>query len=552
MIIDKIIEEIFMPANIAQAVEHLQKKNNSCGDDGVRLHEIEEYWKNNGDTIIEQINKCSYHPRLIHEKIIVTPNGKHRKIAMLSSIDRLIQRIILQAICEEVETEFSDCSFAYQNNKGIDKAIECATDYKKLGMTIVVEIDIQDFFDNINHTILLAILDKSINDKRLFALIKGYIKCNIESDYKLTVKERGILQGGTLSPMLSNIYLNEFDKWLEKQKYNFVRFSDNINIYVDNFEYGYRILENVRYKLLDYDLKCNEKSGVYSAFDRKYLGYVFESENGVILTKRFKNEKKFVYSKWHKDALERVGKDYHIVNDGILTRKDFSVLFEKDDGKINIPVEVADSINIYSNVELTSGFLEMLSHNRFNLNVFDKYGDYVGSFYAKNQRNQMRGLLKQSQIYNDEKLRMEYAKKMDIASIHNIRCNLRYYYKQSGNEMLLEATKSMSAFIKEMNETTSIEELLLIEARARQKYYGCFNVMINKDQFHFAKRTKRPPKDEINALISFGNVYLYSRIAQMIRKSSLDIRISFVHTALKRYENLNLDIAVIFKPIIVD
>lgn len=103
-----------------------------------------------------------------------------------------------------------------------------------------------------------------------------------------------------------------------------------------------------------------------------------------------------------------------------------------------------------------------------------------------------------------------------------------------------------------MNQADSIENILLTEARCRQKYYRCFNEMIMNEEFCFTVRSRRPPKDEINAMISFGNVYLYQKVAQIIRRTSVDIRISFVHSAMQRYENLNLDIADIFKPIIVD
>lgn len=184
--------------------------------------------------------------------------------------------------------------------------------------------------------------------------------------------------------------------------------------------------------------------------------------------------------------------------------------------------------------------------------MYNRYGIYLGSFYTDSQRNRMKCLVQQAVIYQNPKRRLEYAKRIDAASLHNIRCNLKYYQKQHASVILEENIKQISADICEIKRSNSVEQVLLVEARARQKYYKCFNEMIKGKEFVFIKRTKRPPQDEINALISFGNTWLYRKIAQIIYRTSVDIRISLVHSAMKRNENLNLDVADIFKPIIVD
>lgn len=217
-----------------------------------------------------------------------------------------------------------------------------------------------------------------------------------------------------------------------------------------------------------------------------------------------------------------------------------------------ISAETSDAINIYSNVEIDLNFLEMLYDRQLNLNIFNQYGKYIGSFYSANQKNRMRCLIEQVDVYRDLRKRLNYAKKIDMAAIHNLRCNLRYHMKHNPSDALQDAITELSNGICKINRADCIEDILMAEARCRQKYYSCFNKMITNDAFCFTVRSRRPPKDEINAMISFGNVYLYQKIAQIIRRTSLDIRVSFVHSAMQRYENLNLDIADIFKPIIVD
>lgn len=547
------IDEILEEKNINIAIEHLKAKKNTCGDDGIWLHDLEKYWQFNKDALINEIKQKNYIPQIVHEKIIITANGKHRKIVLVSSVDRMLLRAIMQALQNPVELGFSKHSFAYQRNKGVTEAVRTAAEYIEIGYEYVVEIDLKDFFERINHSILLGILRNTIVDNELYILLERYIVCRVESDYQLLQKNTGILQGSSLSPLLSNLYLSEFDKWMENQEYIFTRFADNINVYVENLQKGYFILEQTKQKLLEYSLEVNkEKTGVFSVFSRRYLGYVFEKAGSSVVVKKYKPRKMHVFTKWHKAAIEKIEHDYYIVNDGILTKKDFTVLFENEEKKIYIPVETTDSINIYSDIEINANFLQMLNHRSLNLNVYDRFGVYVGSFYANNQKNRMKCLMKQVEIYQDDKKRLLYARKMEIASIHNLRCNLKYYNKQHPTEFLKESIKKLTEGIQLMNEAGNIDVLLLIEARCRQKYYACFNEMIHDEDFHFVQRTKRPPKDEINAMISFGNVFMYQKIAQMIHKSCMDIRISFVHSAMKRYENLNLDLADIFKPIIVD
>ena len=154
-------------------------------------------------------------------------------------------------------------------------------------------------------------------------------------------------------------------------------------------------------------------------------------------------------------------------------------------------------------------------------------------------------------VIDDEKRKIR-AKKFEIASLNNMRSNLKYYERHHSSENLKNGISSFSEYITALNEATNVTTLLTIEARARQLYYSLFHEIICDPAFEFTKRTRRPPKDPLSALISFGNVFLYNRVATEIQKTSLDIRIRFVHAANRRNQSLNLDIAYLFKPLIVD
>ena len=141
---------------------------------------------------------------------------------------------------------------------------------------------------------------------------------------------------------------------------------------------------------------------------------------------------------------------------------------------------------------------------------------------------------------------------MEIGAVHNIRSNLKYYQKRIQSENLDKAVITFGKIIAELNRSKDTEGLMLLEARARQLYYSMFNEIMHEEDFVFTKRTRRPPRDALNAMISFGNTYLYNRIATEIRKSTLDIRIGFIHATTSRSQSLNLDMADLFKNLIVD
>ena len=160
-------------------------------------------------------------------------------------------------------------------------------------------------------------------------------------------------------------------------------------------------------------------------------------------------------------------------------------------------------------------------------------------------------VLKQCLLYNDEKKRLHTARLLEMAGIHNMRANLRYYLKRGCRE-LEEYIRGLSQMIQKSNESGSVDELMLIEARARQRYYLAFNLIFRGSDFCFSRRTRRPPGDPVNALLSFGNTLLYNQFLQIIWKTSLDPRIGIVHAANRRQHSLNLDFADLFKPVIVD
>ena len=258
------------------------------------------------------------------------------------------------------------------------------------------------------------------------------------------------------------------------------------------------------------------------------------------------------FQNWHPSVLQSINKEYHILQDGILGKKDYALLFENEEQKHYIPVEAVNQLNLYGEVTLSSNVLNTISEYNIRLGIFDKYANLIGYYVPREYQKDSEVVLKQCSLYLDEEKRLSVARKLEIAGIHNIRANLRYYNKKMYNK-LESFIKNMDNAIEDLKTATSINEMLMIEARARQQYYESFNIIIPSEcGFRFVKRTRRPPEDELNAMISFGNTLLYNVFQQMIWKTSLESRFGIVHAASRRETSLNFDFADLFKPIIVD
>ena len=184
--------------------------------------------------------------------------------------------------------------------------------------------------------------------------------------------------------------------------------------------------------------------------------------------------------------------------------------------------------------------------------LIDSHGDLMGYYIPTGYDKSAKAVLKQCSIYLDERKRIDLARKFEVAGIHNMRANLRYYQKKRDQKELDQIVQRLTQYIDEIEVAKSVDEMMLVEARARQDYYSAFNFILRQREFRFTKRTRRPPEDALNAMISFGNTLLYNAAYREIIKTSLDVRIGAVHAANRRNYSLNLDFADIFKPIIVD
>lgn len=516
------------------------------------LLQLKEYLILNWNDIENQLILGTYEPNIVQIYELLSKKGKVRKIYKFTIIDNFIQKAISLILQDKLDCLLIDNNYSFRKGKGTIDVIRKGMELIEEGHEYIVEIDIKKYFENIDHSLLSKILFDVIDDKVLVSLIMKYQSCLIQKDGKIKRKNKGLITGSSISPVISNLYLMNLDK--QYIKYNYIRYCDNIYIFITNKDEGVTLINNISRCLKDkYKLEINQNKTSITHFSTKQmLGYNFIKEDNIVKAKKNKQETKVKYNYWHKSAIRKEDNEYHIINDGILTKKDYSILFENENQKVEIPTEVTEHINIYSQIIFSSNFFNTLNQNNIKVSLFDQYDYYIGSFIPVNHHKSASILIKQVENYIDKSKRLELAKKIIDSGTANIITNLKYYNKRNDDIQLDKIIDDLKICKQEMKTANTLEILLLQEARMRELYYSSYNIILNNQEFKFTKRTRRPPKDALNAMISFGNTLIYQKIANEIYKTKLDIRISYLHSATRRYENLNLDISEIIKPVLVD
>lgn len=245
-----------------------------------------------------------------------------------------------------------------------------------------------------------------------------------------------------------------------------------------------------------------------------------------------------------------VERSIYIFSHGALSRRGNTIAFQRDLGTRYIPVETIRELYIFGEVDINKRFLELLSQQEILLHYFNYYGYYMGTFYPRDHYNSGYMVLCQAQHYMEPEKRFMLAKLFVKGAVANIQRVLSYYKNRGKSvEPCLERIEQLATTIEEQSR---IAQLMAIEGNIREQYYSAFDSILENPDFIFEKRSRRPPQNNLNALISFGNSMMYTTVLSEIYKTHLDPRIGYLHTTNYRRFSLNLDVAEVFKPIIVD
>lgn len=245
-----------------------------------------------------------------------------------------------------------------------------------------------------------------------------------------------------------------------------------------------------------------------------------------------------------------MAKTVYIFSNGTLGRRGNTLCYETEQGKRFLPIEDIQDIMVLGEVDFNKRFLEFLSQHEVVLHYFNYYGYYMGSFYPREHNNSGYMILQQAAHYLDDSKRVVLARCFVLGAVQNMKMVLKYYHKSG--KPVADAIRRLEENEKLIPSIDKIPELMALEGNSKEEYYRTFDVILDNPDFVFEKRTRRPPKNNLNTLISFGNSLIYTVVLSEIYKTHLDPRIGYLHATNFRRFTLNLDVAEIFKPIIVD
>jgi len=276
---EQLMEEVCERENCWQAYQRVKTNRGSPGIDGMTIGDLSDYLKQHWPKIREQLLRGTYQPQPVRRVEIPKPDGGMRKLGIPTVLDRLVQQAVMQVLQRRWDPTFSEHSHGFRPKRSAHQAVAEAQQYIAAGHRWVVDLDLEKFFDRVNHDRLMTALSRRVTDQRVLRLIGAFLKAGVLENGLVSPAEEGTPQGGPLSPLLSNIVLDELDRELERRGHRFVRYADDCNIYVCSQRAGQRVMANItRFIMRRLKLKVNEtKSAVARPEARKFLGFSFGS-----------------------------------------------------------------------------------------------------------------------------------------------------------------------------------------------------------------------------------------------------------------------------------
>ena len=271
------LEQVLERENLKTALQQVKGNKGGPGIDGMSVDQVTDYLRSHWPEIRLSLLDGTYKPQAVKRVAIAKPGGGVRNLGIPTVVDRFIQQALLQVLQQEWDGDFSERSFGFRPNRSAHQAVATAQKYIRSGYNWVVDMDLEKFFDRVNHDKLLYKVKKRISDQRIIGLITGFLKAGTMIDNEWHPSHQGTPQGGPLSPLLSNLLLDDLDKELERRGHRFVRYADDSNIYVKSKRSGKRVLQSLtRFLEKKLGLSVNQsKSAVDHPWNRSFLGFTF-------------------------------------------------------------------------------------------------------------------------------------------------------------------------------------------------------------------------------------------------------------------------------------
>lgn len=279
-----LMERVVENSNVTEALKRVESNQGKPGVDGMTTRELRGWLRENWVTVKEQLLTGTYQPKPVRRCMIPKSGGGRRQLGIPTVLDRFVQQAVLQVLVPIFDGGFSTHSYGFRPGRNALEAVKAAQQYVQAGRTFVVDIDLERFFDRVNHDMVMGRVAKKVTDKQVLGLLRRYLTAGMMVDGVVHRREEGTPQGGPLSPLLANVLLDDVDKMLERNGHAFCRYADDLNVYVHSQKAGERVKARLEKKYAELHLRVNQqKSAVGRPWERKFLGYLLvENRHGTV------------------------------------------------------------------------------------------------------------------------------------------------------------------------------------------------------------------------------------------------------------------------------
>jgi len=575
-------QSILEKENLLAAFEHIKNNSEFAGVDGITPEVFENNLEANIHNIINETINGNYIPDELKGIIIPESESKIRALAIPTVKDRILQRATVQILGESIDHLLEENSFAYRKGLSRAGAALAIEEAHKNGFHFILESDIQSFFDNVNWDILFKKIDILYGDDPIAQLIKNWVSCNVVFNGISIKRSKGLPQGAVISPLLANLYLDEFDEALQND-FKLIRYADDFVILCKSKEQAEKALEEVKTALRTIQLEINPSKTRITTFEEgfQYLGYLFV--NSLILDKKnneadkntdvsfeFKSEN-LPQSSWltlldiekikliNKNNVQEIAPltknevqeillekfPLYVTNDSYLhlDSDGVEIIYEEDmeENKKKYPLKDLSSIVFIGNNKISMSAVFKL--NELNIPIY--FCKPTGELKLSIPLNIPDYTIWSNQITlaNDYNFTFQFAKEIVKAKINNHKVIARRILEND------DVKDFFNSLIKKTDSVASLEALRGIEGTSASHFFDILNSSL-PDEWKFEKRKKRPPEDPVNSMLSFGYSIIYHHISTALQIEGLNPQIGFFHTPSNRYFPLASDMQEEFRHII--
>lgn len=546
-----ILSKITEIENLYNAWKEVKKKKGSPGVDGVSIALFGSRLDHNLIDLQNRLKNGDYSPLPLLKFYAPKKDGEKRPLCIPAIVDRVAQRAFLRVIDPIIDPHFSDASFGYRRGRSAISAVRKIFHYQRQGYNQIIHADIDAYFEHIDHDLLLEKLSRLVNNSEVIELVKQWLKVDIyEGGRLLKAPRKGLPQGAVISPLLANLYLNEFDKAFEQTDFKLIRFGDDFLILCKDGPSAKAALQMAFELIKELALNLNQDKTKIIHFNDgfRFLGATFSNDRDYT---EFSTERSPIYppsDKFHKSPI--LLRTLYVQEQGcILTKTDQRfVIRKKKDVLMEVPAIKVDQIIILGNSSITTYAMKLALRKGISITLLSKKGDYCGTIERGNSGNVELHRIQFNHLM-DRDFCLRVSKEIVKAKIHNQKVLLRRHSQKIEN--VDQELRLMDSLLKKIENSNNVDQIRGLEGMASSHYFKAFKYLL-RNSFGFENRVKRPPTDPINCLLSFGYTLLFQNVYAFIKIHGLNPYIGYFHAIRDKHPSLASDLIEEFRTPIID